>query len=205
MKIRPLAIEGAFEVTPTLHGDSRGTSLEWYRFDKLAEAVGHELRLAQGNISVSAKGVVRGIHFVNVPVGQAKYVSCVRGMVLDAIVDVRVGSPTFGHWELIQLDDVDRKAVYLAEGLGHGICALSEEATLIYLCSSTYDPSTERGVHPLDPELGIAWPFGTPVLSPRDASAPTLEEAANRGDLPDHQVCRDYQLMLRSDLGVTAK
>ena len=203
MKIRPLSIEGAFEVTPTLHGDARGISLEWFRWDKLTDAVGHPLNLVQGNVSVSSKGVVRGIHFVTVPIGQAKYVSCLRGAVLDAIVDVRVGSPTFGRYELVQLDDVERKAVYLAEGLGHGICALTDDATLTYLCSSTYDPVTERGVHPLDPGLSIAWPAGTPILSRRDASAPTLLEAQDRGDLPDYQACRDYLRTLRSDLGVT--
>jgi dTDP-4-dehydrorhamnose 3,5-epimerase len=203
MKIRPLSIEGAFEVTPTLHRDSRGTSLEWFRWDKLTDAVGHPLNLVQGNVSVSAKGVIRGIHFVTVPVGQAKYVSCLRGAVLDAIVDVRVGSPTFGRYELVQLDDVERKAVYLAEGLGHGICALSDDATLTYLCSSTYEPSTERGVHPLDPSVGVAWPAGASILSPRDAAAPTLIEARDRGDLPDYQACRDYLRTLRSDLGVT--
>jgi len=207
MKTRPLSIEGAFEVTPTLHHDSRGTSLEWFRWDKLTDAVGHPLNLVQGNVSVSAKGVVRGIHFVTVPVGQAKYVSCLRGAILDAIVDVRVGSPTFGRYELVQLDDVDRKAVYLAEGLGHGICALTDDATLTYLCSSTYDPATERGVHPLDPALGIPWPVktptDTPILSPRDSAAPTLAEAQDRGDLPDYQACRDYLRTLRSDLGVT--
>lgn len=203
MKIRPLSIEGAFEVTPTLHRDSRGTSLEWFRWDKLTDVVGHPLNLVQGNVSVSAKGVVRGIHFVTVPVGQAKYVSCLRGAVLDAIVDVRVGSPTFGRFELVRLDDVDRKAVYLAEGLGHGICALTDDATLTYLCSSTYDPATERGVYPLDPALGIEWPVDTPVLSARDAAAPTLAEAQDRGDLPDYQACRDYLRTLRSDLGVT--
>lgn len=204
MKIRPLAIEGAFEISPTLYDDTRGTSLEWYRWDRLADVVGHPLDLAQGNVSVSRKGVIRGIHFVRVPKGQAKYVSCVRGAVVDAVVDVRVGSPTFGQVELVQLDEVDRRSVYLAEGLGHGICALSDNATLTYLCSSTYDPSTERGVHPLDPALGIDWPCDTPILSDRDSGAPGLAEAASRGDLPDYQVCRDYQAMLRSDLGVTA-
>ena len=99
MKIRPLAIEGAFEIIPAQHGDSRGLFLEWYRFDRLAEAVGHPLRLAQANLSVSARGVVRGIHFADVPPGQAKYVTCSRGAVLDAVVDLRVGSPTFGQWE----------------------------------------------------------------------------------------------------------
>lgn len=192
MKVRPLGIEGAWEVTPRQHGDSRGLFLEWYRFDHLADAVGHPLRLAQGNLSVSARGVVRGIHFADVPPGQAKYVTCVRGAVVDVIVDVRVGSPTFGRWEAVRLDDVDRRAVYLSEGLGHGFCALTDDATLSYLCSTTYDPTVERAVHPLDPELAIDWPAGTPLLSDRDAAAPSLAEARDAGLLPDYGTCRAF-------------
>ncbi|TBL39832.1 MULTISPECIES: dTDP-4-dehydrorhamnose 3,5-epimerase family protein [unclassified Micromonospora] len=192
MKIRPLSIEGAWEVVPQQHGDARGLFLEWYRFDRLAEAVGHPLRLAQGNLSVSARDVVRGIHFADVPPGQAKYVTCVRGAVLDVVVDLRVGSPTFGRWEGVRLDDVDRRAVYLAEGLGHGFCALTDDATLNYVCSTTYNPSGEHGVHPLDEELGIEWPTGSPQLSDRDAVAPSLSEARRRGLLPDYDTCRAY-------------
>ncbi|WBC14314.1 dTDP-4-dehydrorhamnose 3,5-epimerase [Micromonospora sp. WMMA1998] len=192
MKVRPLGIEGAWEITPRQHGDSRGLFLEWYRFDHLADAVGHPLRLAQGNLSVSARGVVRGIHFADVPPGQAKYVTCVRGAVLDVIVDVRVGSPTFGRWEAVRLDDVDRRAVYLGEGLGHGFCALTDDATLSYLCSTTYNPTAEHAVHPLDPELAIDWPVGSPTLSPRDAAAPTLAQARAAGLLPEHRTCREF-------------
>ena len=111
MDIRPLSIEGAWEISPKLHGDPRGLFTEWYRFDRLAEVVGHPLRLAQANLSVSSRGVVRGIHFADVPPGQAKYVTCVRGAVLDVVVDLRVGSPTFGRWEGVRLDDTDRRAV----------------------------------------------------------------------------------------------
>ncbi|MEU7758238.1 MULTISPECIES: dTDP-4-dehydrorhamnose 3,5-epimerase family protein [Micromonospora] len=192
MKIRPLGIEGAWEVTPRLHGDPRGLFLEWYRFDRLAEAVGHPLRLAQGNLSVSARDVVRGIHFADVPPGQAKYVTCVRGAVLDVVVDVRVGSPTYGRWEAVRLDDTDRRAVYLAEGLGHGFCALTDDATLSYLCSATYNPAAEHTVHPLDPDLRIDWPAATPLLSERDASAPRLAEARAAGLLPGYDACRSF-------------
>jgi dTDP-4-dehydrorhamnose 3,5-epimerase len=184
VKIRPLSIEGAFEVTPVLHSDLRGTFLEWYRFDALAAAVGHPLELAQANLSVSTRDVVRGIHFSDVPPGQAKYVTCVAGAVLDVVVDIRVGSPTFGRWETIRLDDEDRRAVYLAEGLGHGFCTLSERATVTYLCSSTYRPGHEHGIHPLDPELGITWPAGSPVLSAKDMAAPSLAEMRAAGRLP---------------------
>jgi dTDP-4-dehydrorhamnose 3,5-epimerase len=189
MKINPLSIEGAWEVQPAQHGDARGLFLEWYRFDRLAEAAGHPMRLAQANMSVSARGVVRGIHFADVPPGQAKYVTCVRGAVFDVVVDLRVGSPTFGQWEHVLLDDADRRALYIAEGLGHGFCAVSDDATLTYLCSETYAPGREHGVHPLDPDLAIAWPAGSPVLSDRDAAAPSLAQARADGLLPDYQQC----------------
>ncbi|MBF9067931.1 dTDP-4-dehydrorhamnose 3,5-epimerase [Streptacidiphilus fuscans] len=197
MKIRPLSIEGAWEITPVQHGDPRGMFMEWYRFDHLAEAVGHPLRLAQGNMSVSAAGVVRGIHFADVPPGQAKYVTCVRGAVLDVIVDLRVGSPTFGQWEGVRLDDADRRAVYISEGLGHGFCALTDDATLSYLCSETYNPTGEHGIHPLDPTLAIEWPADAPQLSAKDTAAPTLVEAEAAGLLPVYDACRAFTASLR--------
>jgi dTDP-4-dehydrorhamnose 3,5-epimerase len=184
VKIRPLSIEGAWEISPILHGDPRGVLTEWYRFDRIEEVVGHPLRLAQANLSTSAQGVVRGIHFAQMPPGQAKYVTCVRGALVDVVVDLRVSSPTFGRWEAVQLDDVDRRAVYLAEGLGHGFCSLADDTTITYLCSEVYNPSREFGVHPLDPELAIRWPVEAPGLSDRDAAAPSLAEAIAQGLLP---------------------
>ena len=192
MKIRELGIEGAWEIIPQLHGDPRGLFTEWYRFDHLAAEVGHPLRLAQANLSVSAAGVVRGIHFADVPPGQAKYVTCVRGAVLDVIVDLRVGSPTFGQWEGVRLDDTDRRAVYLSEGLGHGFCALTDDATLTYLCSETYSPTGEHGVHPLDPDLAIEWPASAPQLSAKDESAPSLAEAIATGLLPNYEQTKAF-------------
>lgn len=197
MKIRQLPIEGAFEITPQQHGDRRGLFLEWYRYDLLAEAVGHPLELAQANISTSARGVVRGIHFAEAPPGQAKYLTCVQGAVLDVVVDLRRGSPTFGRWEATHLDDVDRRAVYVAEGLGHGFCAVTDDATVAYLCSTTYNPAVEHTLDALDPELGIAWPVDTPVRSERDAAAPPLAEITGR--LPDYQACQArYRALGRS-------
>jgi dTDP-4-dehydrorhamnose 3,5-epimerase len=186
MKIAPLSIDGAWEITPELRGDPRGIFTEWYRFDRLEEAVGHPLRLAQANLSTSAKGVVRGIHFAQVPPGQAKYITCVRGALVNFIVDLRVGSPTFGRWESVRLDDTDRKAVYIAEGLGHGFCSLADDTTIAYLCSEVYNPAREFAVHPLDSELGIVWPSDAPVLSARDAAAPTLADAMSQGLLPTY-------------------
>ncbi|HEX6873619.1 MAG TPA: dTDP-4-dehydrorhamnose 3,5-epimerase family protein [Micromonosporaceae bacterium] len=198
MKIRPLAIEGAFEITPTQHSDARGTFLEWYRMDQIAAEVGHPLPLAQANISVSAAGVLRAIHFADVPPGQAKYVTCTRGAGLDVVVDLRVGSPTFGQWDSVRLDDVDRRAVYLGVGLGHGFCALTDQATLMYLCSQPYAPTREHTVHGLDPDLAIDWPVAQPLLSERDAAAPSFRQAMERGILPDYHICREYTHSLRT-------
>ncbi|MGO4751544.1 dTDP-4-dehydrorhamnose 3,5-epimerase [Streptomyces sp. 2MCAF27] len=187
-----LSIEGAWEIKPEQFSDERGIFMEWYRYDRLAEIVGHPLQLAQANMSVSAKDVVRGIHFTDFPPGQGKYVTCVRGASLDVIVDLRVGSPTFGTWEAVRLDDIDRKAVYISEGLGHAFCALSDEATVAYLCSETYASRRERAIDPLDPVLGIEWPVKTPILSGRDKIAPSFAEAAASGLLPDHRACREF-------------
>jgi dTDP-4-dehydrorhamnose 3,5-epimerase len=197
VKFRPLGIDGAFEITPVQHGDPRGLFMEWYRVDHLAAELGHPFDLAQANMSVSARGVVRGIHFADVPPSQAKYVTCVRGAVLDVVVDIRIGSPTFGQWESVRLDDVDRRAVYISEGLGHGFCALTDDATLMYLCSTTYSPEREHGVNPLDPRLGIEWPTDEPLVSAKDSAAPGLEEAAAAGLLPDYEKCLSYTESLR--------
>jgi dTDP-4-dehydrorhamnose 3,5-epimerase len=198
VKFRPLSISGAFEITPVQHGDNRGLFMEWFRVDRLADEIGHPFSLAQANLSVSARGVVRGIHFADVPPGQAKYVTCVRGSMLDVVVDIRVGSPTFGQWEGVVLDDEDRRAVYLSEGLGHGFCALTDDAVIAYMCSTTYNPEHEHGIAPLDPRVGIEWPIAKPIVSPKDAAAPGLDEAAAAGLLPEYEKCVSYTESLRS-------
>lgn len=189
MKVRSLSVEGAYEVIPQPHGDDRGQFVEWYRHDRLEEAAGHRLDLAQANLSISAKGVLRGIHFADVPPGQAKYVTCLRGAVLDVVVDLRLGSPTYGRWDARRLDDLERRAIYVPVGLGHGFCALTDEAMVTYMCSSTYNPATEHTVNPLDPELGIAWPAGSLRLSPRDETAPNLADVRSAGRLPSYEAC----------------
>jgi dTDP-4-dehydrorhamnose 3,5-epimerase len=199
MQIRELAVPGAWEITPRQFGDDRGVFLEYFKEAAFTDAVGHPLNLAQANCSVSAAGVVRGVHFADVPPGQAKYVTCARGAVLDVAVDLRVGSPTFGRWDSVLLDDVDRRAIYLSEGLGHAFMALEDDSTVLYLCSTGYAPGREHGIHPLDPEVGIAWPTTardgsplTPRLSEKDAAAPSLAEAREKGLLPSADVVAAY-------------
>jgi dTDP-4-dehydrorhamnose 3,5-epimerase len=194
----PLGIQGAWSITPRIHTDDRGSFLEWFRASDLALTLGYRLDIAQANCSVSRRGVLRGVHFADVPPGQAKYISCVRGAILDVVVDIRVGSPTYGRWEAVRLDDVHRRAVFLAEGLGHAFMALTDHATALYLCSTPYAPGREHGVHPLDPGLGIAWPASLePVLSDKDAAAPSLEQARAEGILPSYHSCLSYAAQLR--------
>jgi dTDP-4-dehydrorhamnose 3,5-epimerase len=191
MDIRELPIQGAFEVTPQVHGDPRGEFLEWFRADRFTEATGHPFTLAQANASVSSAGTLRGIHFAQLPPSQAKWVTCLRGAVLDVVVDIRVGSPTFGQHDAVRLDDRDFRAVYLAEGLGHAVVALEDDTVVAYLCSTGYDPAREKGISPADPALGLPIPAGA-VLSPRDLAAPTLAEAAGQGLLPSYEECRAF-------------
>jgi dTDP-4-dehydrorhamnose 3,5-epimerase len=196
--VEPISIAGAWTFTPAVHRDDRGYFLEWFRAGELSGPLGYWPRTAQANCSVSRRGVIRGIHFASVPPGQAKYVTCVSGAVLDVIVDIRVGSPSYGRWEAVRLDDTDRRAVFLSAGLGHAFMALSDEATVIYLCSTPYAPGREHGVHPLDPDIGIEWPADTePVLSGKDAEAPTLEQARRAGLLPGYADCEAYLGSLR--------
>ncbi|TXS55127.1 dTDP-4-dehydrorhamnose 3,5-epimerase family protein [Streptomyces sp. t39] len=202
--MRELSIAGAWVHEPRVFPDSRGSFHEWFKAPDFAATTGHRLRLEQANCSVSSRGTLRGVHFADVPPSQAKYVTCVRGAVLDVVVDIRVGSPTFRRWESVRLDDLDHRAVYLSEGLGHAFMALTDDATVVYLCSEGYAPEREHGLHPLDPGLGIAWPEGiAPVLSEKDAAAPGIAEAERRGLLPRYEECRAYYARLNGEDGGT--
>jgi dTDP-4-dehydrorhamnose 3,5-epimerase len=189
--IEPLEVADAYVCTPRTFGDDRGTFLEWFRADKLAEVTGRRFAPMQANHSISRRGTLRGIHFADVPPGQAKYVYCPRGAVLDVIVDLRVGSPSYRKHAAVRLDDVERRGVFLAEGLGHAFVALSDDANVNYLVSTTYNPAIEHGVHPLDPELGLPWPAdaGDFVLSDKDAAAPGIAQAEADGLLPSYDDC----------------
>ncbi len=200
--MNPLGIEGAWVFTPQVHSDDRGSFAEAFRGAEFAADLGYRLDVAQVNCSVSRRGVIRGIHYADVPPGQAKYVTCVAGAILDVVVDLRAGSPSFGKWEAVQLDARTRRAVFLAEGLGHAFMALTDDATALYLCSTPYAPGREHGVDPRDPAIGIAWPLDTePVLSEKDAAAPTLDEALRAGLLPSYQECAGYAETLRASRG----
>ena len=186
MKARALAIPGAWELTPQVHTDSRGLFFEWFADSEFTEFAGHRLDLHQANCSVSSAGVLRGVHFAELPPSQAKYVTCLHGSVFDVVVDIRVGSPTFGKWDAVMLDDRARRTVYISEGLGHAFLALEHDSTVMYLCSAPYNPVREHTINALDPAIDIVWPAvdGEPILSDRDRKAPTLEQVQAAGLLP---------------------
>jgi dTDP-4-dehydrorhamnose 3,5-epimerase len=185
MKARELDIPGAWEITPQLHSDSRGVFFEWLTDREFTAFAGHRFDIRQANCSVSSAGVLRGLHFAQLPPSQAKYVTCLSGSVFDVVFDIRVGSPTFGHWVSVLLDDRERRSVYISEGLAHGFLALQDDSTVMYLCSAEYSPQREHTICATDPALGIDWPGGRDlVLSVRDAAAPTLDEVRTAGLLP---------------------
>jgi dTDP-4-dehydrorhamnose 3,5-epimerase len=198
VEIRELAVPDSYVLDLVPHGDSRGRFTEWYRADVLAAAVGHPLTLAQANHSVSARGALRGIHFASVPPGQAKYVYCPVGRMLDVVVDLRVGSPTFGVHDTVVLDAEEPRAVYLAEGLGHAFLSLADGTSVTYLVSTSYDPAREFTVSPLDADLDLPWPADVDLeLSARDRQAPGLAEALERGLLPTAEQCTARYAELR--------
>ncbi len=199
MNVRELTVPDAWELTPKQWPDPRGVFLEWFKAPVLREAIGHDLVVKQANHSVSSKGTLRGVHFADTPPGQAKYVYCTKGAVLDVIVDIRVGSPTFGVSDAVRLDEVDRRAVYLSEGLGHAFLALTDDANVTYLCSEPYNPTGEHGVHPLDTDLDLPFPDDVEhLLSDKDAAAPTLAEAQAAGLLPSYDACVAFYERLRT-------
>lgn len=191
VNVDALAIADSFLIESPMFEDERGSFAETLRSDVLQDKTGHRFAPRQANTSVSHRGVLRGVHFADVPTGQAKYVSVARGAIIDFIVDVRVGSPTFGEWDSVVLRADKRQAVYLAEGLGHAFLALEDDSTVTYLVSDVYRPSHEHGINPLDPELALTLPseVGTPLLSPKDLAAPSLRDAQEHGLLPTWEDC----------------
>lgn len=203
MKARELAVPGAWEITPEIHSDARGALFEWFTDSAFSAIVGHRFDLRQANCSVSAAGVLRGIHFAELPPSQAKYVTCLRGRVLDVVIDIRVGSPTFGRWDSVVLDDRERRSIYISEGLGHAFLALDDDSTVMYLCSAPYAPDREHTINALDRDLDITWPAldGEPILSDRDRAAPTLAQTEAAGLLPTWEQTKAFVDELRRERG----
>lgn len=179
-----LPIAGAYVLESRVWGDDRGFFREWFRPEALADH-GIDFRVAQTNLSSSVRNVVRGLHYSMSRDGQAKLVTCAAGSVVDVLVDVREGSPTFGEVALVELAGDIGRSVYLPGGVAHGFCATSDVAVLTYLLSSPYDPAVEFEINPLDPAISVPWPLSAEaVLSDKDRDAPSLAERRAAGQIP---------------------
>ncbi len=185
MNLTPLSIEGAWVAESPVWSDERGFFREWFKAEEISRIAGRDFSVAQANISSSARGTLRGIHYSLAEGGQAKWVTCVSGSIRDVIVDIRPASPTYGKSIVIELSGASGKAVLIGEGLGHGFVALEDDTTVAYLITSPFSPKEEFEINPLDPEIGIEW--GLPIselrLSPKDAAAPSLAERLAEGNL----------------------
>lgn len=171
------SLSGVRLICPTVFEDSRGAFLEAFNSAELARSVGRDFVVAQLNVSVSHRGVIRGVHGSMSAQGQAKYVQCLSGQVLDVVVDLRLGSASFGQHEAFVLDDDHRRAVFIPEGMGHAFCVLSDSAMVAYLTSTAYDPESEFAINPFDGDLGLPWPQDNgPILSDKDRGAMSFQE-----------------------------
>ena len=186
VKVVELSIPGAYLVESPVWGDDRGFFREWFKESDLDEA-GVAFPIRQANLSMSRRGVIRGLHYSLAREGQAKLVTCAFGEVVDVIVDIRVGSPTFGTVETIHLAADEEQSVLVPAGAAHGFCVTSEVAALTYLLSSPFNAELELEINPFDESLAVAWPLtGEPIVSAKDAQAPTLADRLRGGQLPPY-------------------
>ncbi len=181
MNITKTSLPGVLILEPRVFGDDRGFFMETYNAARFRE---HDLpeTFVQDNHSRSARGVLRGLHY-QLPNAQGKLVRAVRGTIFDVAADIRKGSPTFGMWVGVELSEENRRQIWVPEGFAHGFCVLSETADVVYKCTALYDGPNDRVIRWNDPELGIEWPITNPLLSPKDADAPTLAKAEQLPEL----------------------
>ncbi|WP_370942173.1 dTDP-4-dehydrorhamnose 3,5-epimerase family protein [Amycolatopsis sp. cg5] len=190
MKITEMTIPDAFRIVPDQIPDLRGNFYESWRQSELTAAMGRPFTVEQVNYSVSQRGTLRGIHGTTMPPGQAKVITCVRGQVLDVVVDLRIGSPTFGMYETTIQDEESGITVCIAEGLGHAFLALTDDVCMNYVCAAEYVHGTMLDIQALDPKIGIPWNLTEdPIMSEKDRAAPTLDEAVALGLLPTYEQC----------------
>jgi dTDP-4-dehydrorhamnose 3,5-epimerase len=184
LKLSELSIPGLLLLESPVWGDDRGFFREWFKQSDLAQH-GVEFSAQQANFSMSKRDVVRGLHYSMAPEGQAKVVTCVFGELDDVIVDIRVGSPTFGRFEMVRLSAQGQNSILLPVGVAHGFCVLSETAGLSYLLSSPFNAPLELEIDPFDPQIAVPWTVsGEPVVSAKDSAAPSFAQRLANGELP---------------------
>ena len=192
MKAQPLKISGSWRIEFQKFDDNRGFFYESFKEEDFKKLIGRNLNIKQTNTSSSSKGSVRGIHYALVPPSQAKLVQCQRGSIKDYVIDIRVGSPTFGQFEEIELNENSASAVFIEEGLAHAFVALENQTVVTYFVTEKYNPEREKGINPFDKTLNVKWPDLELVLSEKDKQAISLEEAKNQGLLPSFDECKKF-------------
>ena len=192
MKATPLSINGSWKIDFQRFDDNRGYFYESFKDEDFKSQIGRNFSIKQTNTSSSSKGSVRGIHYALVPPSQAKLVQCQRGSIKDYVIDIRVGSPTFGQFEEIELNENSASAVFIEEGLAHAFVALENQTVVTYYVTEKYNPEREKGINPFDKILNVKWPEIELVLSEKDKQAITLEEAKNQGLLPNFDECKKF-------------
>jgi len=192
MKAQPLKISGSWKIEFQKFDDNRGFFYESFKEEDFKKLIGRNLNIKQTNTSSSSKGSVRGIHYALVPPSQAKLVQCQRGSIKDYVIDIRVGSPTFGQFEEIELNENSASAVFIEEGLAHAFVAMENQTVVTYFVTEKYNPEREKGINPFDKTLNVKWPDLELILSEKDKQAISLEEAKNQGLLPTIDECKKF-------------
>ena len=192
MKAHPLSISGSWKIEFQKFEDNRGFFYESFKAEEFEKVIGRNFDIRQTNTSSSSKGSVRGIHYALVPPSQAKLVQCQRGSIKDYVIDIRLGSPTFGQFEEIALDEKSASAIFIEEGLAHAFVALENNTIVTYYVSEKYNPEREKGINPFDKTLNVEWPDIELILSEKDKEAISLEESKNQGLLPSFDGCKAF-------------
>jgi dTDP-4-dehydrorhamnose 3,5-epimerase len=192
MKTTPLKISGSWIIEFQKFEDNRGYFYESFKEEDFQKQIGRQLSIKQTNTSSSSKGSVRGIHYALVPPSQAKLIQCQRGSIIDYVIDIRVGSPTFGEFEKIELSENSPTAIFIEEGLAHAFVALENNTIVTYYVSEKFNPEREKGINPFDKTLNVKWPDLELILSEKDKLAISLDEAKNQGLLPSFDECKAF-------------
>lgn len=188
MDLQASQIHGVWTASSNIMRDDRGSFQEWFKYDEVEKATGIKFDVKQANCSISNKDVIRGIHFSLSKKGQSKWVFCLAGRITDVIVDIRIGSPTFGEYTCLDLQAGDGKCILIESGLGHAFLSQEDASVVTYLLSDPYSPIDEFSINPFDKTIGINWQSNKhifePILSTRDSTAPALIDLMAEGKLP---------------------